>query len=119
MWKGRPGRFALGGERHLRLDVAPVSIEVAGDVMQALLAPCKGGPPPELVQAGVKVAGGNVGLLHATVRLFRDSGVLEEADPGSKPSWNVHLDKLERVQLPVSVEETVSMRLAALAVSER
>src|SRR5258706_13561444 len=113
MWKGRPGRFALGGERHLRLDVAPVSIEVAGDVMQALLAPCRGGPPPELVQAGVKVAGGNVGLLHATVQLFRDTGVLEEAEDASGPAWNVHLEKLERVHLPVSVEERVSMRIAS------
>jgi tetratricopeptide (TPR) repeat protein len=111
---------ALGGARHQRLDVGPVGTDVAREIMRALLAPCEGGAPEALVDAGVRVAGGNVGLLQAMVRLFHDAGVLEEEGALARdPLWRVHLDKLESVRLPVTVEDTVSMRIAALSPTEQ
>jgi tetratricopeptide (TPR) repeat protein len=112
--------FSLGGARHARIDVGPLPREAAADVMRALLAPCEGGAPQALVDAGVRHAGGHVGLLRAMVRLFHDTGVLEEVGAaGSEPVWHVHLDKLESARLPVTVDDTVSMRLAALSPSEQ
>jgi tetratricopeptide (TPR) repeat protein len=120
MQSGHSDWFGLGGERHTRIDVGPVGDTVAEDLMRALLAPCEGGVPEPLVEAGVRLARGNVGLLHAMVRLFRDSGVLEELDPiGKLPVWRAHVERLESANLPVTVEDTVSMRIAALSVSER
>jgi tetratricopeptide (TPR) repeat protein len=114
------GWFELGGPRHQRLDMGPVSDEVAGSVMRALLSPCEGGIPDALLDAGVRLAAGNVGLLRAMVRLFHDSGVLEDLDAsGEAPRWRVHLDKLESARLPVTVEDAVSMRIAALSPNEQ
>jgi tetratricopeptide (TPR) repeat protein len=111
--------FSLGGSRHTRIDVGPLPAEAAAGVMRALLSPCEGGPPQALVDAGIRHAGGHVGLLRAMVRLFHDSGVLSDAGSAeSGPSWRVHLDKLESVRLPVTVEDTVSMRIAALSPTE-
>jgi tetratricopeptide (TPR) repeat protein len=113
--------FSLGGTRHSRLDVGPLPADAAAAVMRVLLAPCEGGPPLALVDAGVRHAGGNVGLLRAMVRLFQDSGVLSPSETAEAdvPSWHVHLDKLESVRLPVTVEDTVSMRIAALSPVEQ
>ena len=112
--------FAKNNPRYVRIDMGPVSHEVATSVMRLLLAPCQGGAPEPLVEAGVRLAGGNVGLLQAMVRLFHDSGVLEEADALAKdPVWLVRMDKLESVRLPVTVEDTVSMRIAALTPNEQ
>lgn len=114
----QPGWFGFGGTRHTRIDMGPVPTDVAEDVMRALLSPCQGGAPDELVQAGVRLASGNVGLLHAMVRIFHDSGVLEEIAPEG-PVWEAHLDKLSSVTLPVTVEDAVAMRIAGLSAHER
>jgi tetratricopeptide (TPR) repeat protein len=114
---GWPGRGAAG--RHDRVDLGPVTEEVADKIMRELLAPCDGGPPEALVETAVRLAEGNVGRLHAMVRLFHDCGVLEEAGARTLPMWRVHLDKLSSVRLPLTVEETVSMRIAALSPAEQ
>lgn len=113
---GWPGRTA---SRHERIDVGPVSEEVAQKIMRDLLAPCEGGPPSALVETGVRLSEGNVGRLRAMVRLFHDSGVLSESGPTALPTWRVNLAKLSSVKLPLTVEETVSMRIASLTPGEQ
>ena len=54
--------------------------------MQALLAPCEGGPPDRLIEAGVGMAGGNPGLLEHMVRIFHDSGVLKDVGDNARPA---------------------------------
>jgi tetratricopeptide (TPR) repeat protein len=110
---------ARGAGHHDRIDLGPVADDVAQKIMRELLAPCDGGPPEALVETSVRLAEGNVGRLRAMVRLFHDSGVLEEAGAPTLPMWRVHLDKLSSVRLPLTVEETVSMRIAALSPSEQ
>jgi len=50
------------------------------------------------------------------VRIFHDTGVLEEEDAlAETPVWHVHLEKLETVRLPLTVDDAVQARVAALA----
>lgn len=115
-----PGWFDFGGERHQRLDLEPVTADAAASIMRALLEPCEGGPPQELIEAGVGLAAGNPGLLENTVRLFHDCGVLGEAGPlASSPSWRVNLGQLQSVKLPLTMAEAVEVRIAALNAIER
>jgi tetratricopeptide (TPR) repeat protein len=115
-----PGWFDLGGARHRRVELGPVHDVIAERIMTELLAPCEGGPPRELVEAGVRLGGGNIGLLETMVHLFRDAGVLSDvtAGPGGR-RWRVHLDALARMQLPFTPEETIEARIAALDRDER
>lgn len=115
-----PGWFRLGEQRHRRIDVRPVADDIASEIMKDLLGPCEGGAPTELVDAAVRLASGNVGLLQAMVRLFHDCGVLEEVNAlAEQPRWRVNVHRLGTVRLPTSVDDTVSMRLAALLPEER
>lgn len=112
--------FEFGGDRHDRIELGPLSEERAADVMTALLKPCRGGPPDELVDAGVNLAGGNPGLLERMVRIFHDAGVLDESDALARdPVWDVHLDELSSVRLPLTVDDAVSARLAVLSQQDR
>jgi tetratricopeptide (TPR) repeat protein len=112
--------FIHGGDRHVRVDLGPVHDVIAERVMAGLLAPCKGGAPTELIDAGVRLARGNVGLLMAMVRIFHDAGVLVDAsDDPEKPAWRVNLSALAQARLPYTVEEAIDARVDALTVTER
>ncbi|MCC6216347.1 MAG: tetratricopeptide repeat protein [Polyangiaceae bacterium] len=114
-----PEWLARGEERHVRYDVGPLSAAAASRLAQELLSPCVGGPPPSLVDAAVNLAGGNPGLLRQMVRLFHDAGVLEPAEEGADAGWQVHLDRLASVRLPLTVEDAIEARVAALSVDDR
>jgi predicted ATPase len=92
----------------------------ASQIMQALLAPCEGGPPDRLVEAGVGMASGNPGLLEHMVRIFHDTGVLKDVgDNAMRPVWRVDLDRLAQAKLPLTVEDAVAARLAGARTAER
>jgi tetratricopeptide (TPR) repeat protein len=98
----------------------PVTPDAAAAIMRSLLEPCEGGPPEPLIRAGVDLAAGNPGLLESTVRVFHDCGVLAEAGPlASAGSWRVNLDQLASAKLPLTMEEAVEVRIAALNANER
>lgn len=116
----QPSWFDFGGARHHRLDLEPVTPDAAAAIMRSLLEPCEGGPPEPLIRAGVDLAAGNPGLLESTVRVFHDCGVLAEAGPlASAGSWRVNLDQLASAKLPLTMEEAVEVRIAALSSNER
>ncbi len=108
--------WARAGEaRHRVLELGPLREEEAAAVMAALLAPCEGGPPPELVSAAVAYAGGNPLHLEQMVRIYHDKGVLSEVSELSEETrWKVDVDKLSTVKLPLTAEDAVNARLAAL-----
>lgn len=109
----------LGGARHRLLELEPLSEIDAASMMEALLAPT-GEPPQQLVDAACQLAGGNPLLLEQMVRIFHDTGVLEEEDAlAETPVWKVHLDKLETVRLPLTVDDAVQARISALKPAER
>src|SRR4029079_6008675 len=55
--------FECGRERHVRVELAPVTTPQAQEIMRTLLHACQGGPPEVLVNAAVSVAAGTPGLL--------------------------------------------------------
>nr|PZN29478.1 MAG: hypothetical protein DIU78_00225 [Pseudomonadota bacterium] len=107
-----------GGSRHRVLEVGPLTEEDSITLLRELLAPCRGGPPARLIEAGVNMAGGAPGLLEHIVRVFLDAGVLRD-DPEAPGQWRVDLERLGGARLPLTVEDAVSVRIAALSPSER
>jgi predicted ATPase len=110
----------LGAGRHEIVEVGPVSEDDSAKIMQALLARCLDGPPPQLVEAAVGLAGGTPGLLEHMLRIFLDSGVLleRETEAGAR-AWEVDLDRLANARLPLTVGDAVLARLSALSPDER
>jgi tetratricopeptide (TPR) repeat protein len=112
------------GERRLtRVDLAPLKEQDSVRMIEHLLAPCArpGDPiPRQLVDAACTFAGGVPLLLEQMVRIYHDSGVLEEeTELGEAPRWRVDLDRLAKVELPVTIEDAVNQRIAALEPAER
>ena len=113
------GWRSIRADKHAVVELGPLGELDAASMMDALLAPC-GEPPQQLVDAACQLAGGNPLLLEQMVRIFHDTGVLEEEDAlAENPVWHVHLEKLETVRLPLTVDDAVQARVAALAPVER
>lgn len=116
----RDGWRRLGGVRHTLVELPSLGDAEAAAVMNDLLAPCGGLPEvTDLVDAAVTLAGGNPALLEQIVRIYHDKGVLEVTDDFEDERWTIHLAKLTSVRLPLSVEDAVEARIAALAPRER
>ena len=104
---------------HRVIELGPLPAPQAAQLVANLLRPC-GDPPRQLIEAACELAGGNPSLLEQMVRIFRDTGVLEEEDEFAETTvWQVHLDKLATVQLPLTVEEAAQARIAALTPEQR
>ncbi len=116
-----PGWFELGGERHNRMDLLPMSEASSSKILESLLAPCQGGPPEPLIEAAASLAGGNPGLLEQMVRIFHDVGVLQDVaeHPAGRPVWRVAVERLASVRLPMNVQDAVAARVAALQPTDR
>ena len=106
---------AVGGDHHHRIELAPLSADDAAQMMTRLLEPL-GEPPEALVDAAVDMAGGNPYLLEQVVRTFHRNGILRVAEDGR---WVANLGGLEGARLPLSVEDAISARIAALTAPER
>ena len=109
----------IGGARHELLELAPLRDAEATRMMEALLAPCEGGPPAALVDSATAFANGSPLLLEQMVRIYHDKGVLEEmTDLSEHPRWRVDLEKAASVELPLTIEDAVNARLSALEPGE-
>lgn len=120
----RHEEWARAGEaRHQVIELTTLRDTDAASMMEALLAPCRetaGRVPQELVDAALGFGGGNPALLEQMVRIYHDKGVLEEVTILSdEPAWEVHLERLETARLPLTIEDAVDARLAALEPHER
>jgi tetratricopeptide (TPR) repeat protein len=109
----------LAAGRHDVIELGPLDAEQAGLLTNALLSPCAGGAPAKLVEAALRVGGGNPGLLEQMLLLFHDAGVLAEQTGSEDPVWRVDLEKLASLPLPVSADDAVSARIGALSALER
>ena len=110
----------VGERRHELIELGPLEDADAASMMRALLSPCEGGAPEPLVDAACTYAGGNPLLLEQMVRIFHDKGVLRETtELSSEPVWAVDLAELASARLPLTVEDAVDARLAALDSKER
>jgi tetratricopeptide (TPR) repeat protein len=120
MMARRDGWKRHGGERHAMVELSPLGDMDAAAVMEDLLSPCGDVPEvEELIDEAVVLAGGNPALLEQIVRVYHDTGVLEVTDDFEDERWNIHADRLAQVKLPLSVQDAVQARIAALAPEER
>ncbi len=103
------------------MTLAPLSETEGAAVMHDLLAPCGDDDDAveDLIDAACNLAGGNPALLEQMVRIYLDTGVLEATDDFDDEKWNIHIEKLETVRLPLTVEDAVQARIASLARDER
>jgi tetratricopeptide (TPR) repeat protein len=116
----REGWRRHAGDRHVAIELGPLSETDAAAAMHDLLAPCREAAGVEdLVDAAVTLAGGNPALLEQIVRVYHDRGVVEIADDFEDEQWMIHVERLATVSLPLTVEDAVQARIAALAPVER
>jgi tetratricopeptide (TPR) repeat protein/type II secretory pathway predicted ATPase ExeA len=116
----RDGWQRSGSDRHLTIELSPLADADAASVMKDLLGPCGDVEEvDELVDSAVTLAGGNPALLEQIVRIYHDSGVLQVTDDFEDERWSVHPDKLADVKLPLTVQDAVQARIAALVSEER
>jgi tetratricopeptide (TPR) repeat protein len=117
----RDGWAKHGGARHKVVELSPLSDTDAARVMEDLLAPAGEAEGLEdLVDAACTLAGGNPALLERMVRIFHDMRVVEVQDEFAEiETWIVHLERLAEVSLPLTVEDAIQARIAALATQER
>jgi tetratricopeptide (TPR) repeat protein len=117
----------IGGRRHTLLEVGALADADAMAMMEHMLAPAAqpgpdGAPrvPAQLVEAACTFAGGNPLLLEQMVRIYHDKGVLEEeSELADEPRWRVDLEKVSTARLPMTIEDAVNARLAALDPAEK
>ncbi len=117
----REGWALHGGARHTLVELTPLSDAEATAIMHDLLTPCGDVAGVEdLVDSACTLAGGNPALLEQTIRIFMDAGVLEVRDElSTEEHWTIRLEKLSSVHLPLTVEDAVQARIAALTPAER
>ena len=110
---------SLPGDRRRKVELHALEPAEAATVMELLLAPCTV-PDARLVDAACAVAAGNPLQLERMVRVYFDAGVLEEGEPeDGAVVWLVHLDRFDNAKMPVTVEDAVEARVAALSAEER
>ncbi len=112
----------VGESRHTVVELLALTDTESNAMMEALLLPCKGdgAVPPELLSRATTFAGGNPLYLEQMVRIYHDSGVLQEEDTLSEdPVWSVHMGKLHEAKLPLTIDDAVNARLSALDAEER
>ena len=117
----RDGWAKHGGARHKLVELSPLTDTDSARVMEDLLAPCGEAEGIEdLVDAACTLAGGNPALLERMVRIFHDMSVVEVQDEFAEvETWVIHVDRLSEVRLPLTVEDAIQARIAALAPPER
>ena len=116
----REGWARHASDRHTLVELPPLSDVDAAVVMHDLLAPCGDQAKlDDLVEEAVVLAGGNPALLEQIVSLYHENGVLEASSDFEEERWTIHPEKLEGLRLPLSVQDAVQARIAALSAEER
>lgn len=110
-----------GGNRHKVIELSPLTDTDSARVMEDLLTPCGDQDGlEELVDAACTLAGGNPHLLERMVRIFHDMSVVEVKDEfAEEEQWVIHVERLSEVRLPLTVEDAIQARIAALSPQER
>jgi tetratricopeptide (TPR) repeat protein len=110
----RFSEWGTGTTDHLRIDLRNLEPDDAGVMMSNLLARCAG-VPVELIEDAVEMTGGNPHFLEQLVRLFLDNGTI---DARGEP-WRIDAARAAVTELPISIEEAIEARIAALEGEER
>ena len=103
-----------GAVDHERIDLRNLEPDDAEQMFRNLLARVKD-VPEDTAQAAVEMTGGNPAFLEQLVRLFFDNGTIDTRSP----VWRLDPDKAAETELPISIEEAIEARIAALENDER
>jgi len=108
------GGWGEGAVDHERVDLRNLEPDEAEEMFRNLLAPCRA-IPEDVTQNAVEMTGGNPAFLEQLVRLFLDNGTISTAGG----VWRLDPDKAADTELPISIEEAIEARIAALENDER
>jgi tetratricopeptide (TPR) repeat protein len=103
-----------GAVDHERIDLRNLEPEDAEQMFRSLLSRVPD-IPDETAQAAVEMTGGNPAFLEQLVRLFLENGTID----ARQPVWKLDHDKAAQTELPISIEEAIEARVAALENDER
>jgi tetratricopeptide (TPR) repeat protein len=110
----RRAGWGAGQADHTRVDVAPLSRPETERVVRGLLARAE--PlPPKLIEDACELTRGNPFFIEELVRVFHANGTITAQ--GDK--WRVDAARAAQATLPMSVEEAIQARIAALSPLER
>ena len=111
----RSAKWGQGAVDHERIDLRNLEPDDAEVMFKHLLAQC-GRIPDELVSSAIEQTGGNPSFLEQLVRVYLTSGAI---DATSGPLWKLDVEAALAAELPISVEEAIEARIAALEPDER
>ena len=100
---------------HIRVDVGPLSRINSERMLMHLLSQFED-IPDHLVNVVTNLSGGNPMFLEQIVQILKENKTLEQNAEGK---WELHVDKLKSLKLPLSVDEAVQVRIGALTTYER
>ena len=103
-----------GAVDHERVDLRNLEPDDAEQMFRNLLARVAD-LPDETAQAAVEMTGGNPAFLEQLVRLFFDNGTIDTRGA----VWTLDPDLAAETELPISIEEAIEARIAALENDER
>ena len=103
-----------GTSDHERIDLRNLEPDDAEQMFRNLLVRCQR-VPEEVAQAAVEMTGGNPAFLEQFVRLLFDNGSIDT----SGPAWKLDVDAALQTVLPMTIEEAIEARIAALERDER
>ncbi len=110
----RFAEWGTGTTDHLRIDLRNLEPDDAAVMMGNLLSRCDR-IAPEIIDDAVEMTGGNPHFLEQLVRLFLDNGTIDaRAEP-----WRLDPERAAATELPISIEEAIEARVAALEGEER
>jgi tetratricopeptide (TPR) repeat protein len=103
-----------GAVDHSRIDLRNLEPEDAEQMFRNLLTRVKD-IPEDTLQLAVEMTGGNPAFLEQLVRLYMDNGTIDARGP----VWKLDPDRALETELPISVDEAIEARIAALENDER
>jgi tetratricopeptide (TPR) repeat protein len=103
-----------GAVDHERIDLRNLEPDEAEAMFRNLLLRC-GTVLDDIAQAAVEMTGGNPSFIEQLVRLFLANGTID----ATGPLWKLDPDKAAATELPISIEEAIEARIAALERDER
>ncbi len=103
-----------GAVDHERIDLRNLEPDDAEQMFKQLLARVEK-LPEDTIQNAVEMTGGNPAFLEQLVRLFLDNGTIDTRGQ----TWRLDPEKAADTELPISIEEAIEARIAALENEER
>ena len=106
--------WGRGAMDHERIDLRNLEPDEAETMFRNLLSRC-GKIPDDIADAAVEMTGGNPHFLEQLVRLFLADGTIDT----SGQRWTLDVERAAATELPISIEEAIEARIAALERDER